>query len=46
MILDEVTLKCVYPDDCKYVLLYWSNLINHSRDPRKGFNQMHIVAFY
>uniref|UniRef100_A0A8C6NFF3 Uncharacterized protein n=1 Tax=Melopsittacus undulatus TaxID=13146 RepID=A0A8C6NFF3_MELUD len=22
MILDEVTLKCVYPEDCKYTLLY------------------------
>ncbi|NWI10836.1 OTOGL protein, partial [Crypturellus soui] len=22
MILDEVTLKCVYPEDCKYVLLF------------------------
>ncbi|NXD81247.1 OTOGL protein, partial [Halcyon senegalensis] len=41
MILDEVTLKCVYPEDCKYILLYWSNFTNHSRDPRKGFNQMH-----
>ncbi|NXA37861.1 OTOGL protein, partial [Eudromia elegans] len=25
MILDEVTLKCVYPEDCKYVLLFWSS---------------------
>ncbi|NXX87877.1 OTOGL protein, partial [Centropus bengalensis] len=31
MILDEITLKCVYPEDCKYFLLHWSILTNHFR---------------
>uniref|UniRef100_A0A672TUZ7 Otogelin like n=1 Tax=Strigops habroptila TaxID=2489341 RepID=A0A672TUZ7_STRHB len=42
MILDEVTLKCVYPEDCKYTLLYWSNLINQSKDAWKSFNQLYL----
>uniref|UniRef100_A0A8C4P2G6 Otogelin like n=1 Tax=Dromaius novaehollandiae TaxID=8790 RepID=A0A8C4P2G6_DRONO len=37
MILDEVTLKCVYPEDCKYVFLFWSSLTNHSTDLIKVF---------
>ncbi|KAG8578217.1 hypothetical protein GDO81_010425 [Engystomops pustulosus] len=33
MILDEVTLKCVYPEDCEYYAIRYNDII-HSYSPR------------